>query len=61
MNTYVCQSIEGGIEFTHAFDAKSDRRAEKIARKRGWTMLYSLEEGTDNTYYELELETASVH
>ena len=61
MNTYVCQSVKDGIEFTHAFDAKSDHRAENIARKYGWTMLYTLEEGTDNTYFELELETASIH
>ena len=39
MKTYLAEFQEDGLKFCVSFDALSYRRAENIARKKGWTIV----------------------
>ena len=59
MKTYLADSEEDGIEFTHGFDAESWAEAEEIAKKYGWLLLCELDE--EPLVYTLELEPQVYH
>ena len=61
MNTYVCESTDNGMEFTHAFDAEDDIEANVIAAKYGWEVKYALLDDESEMCFELELEPAVIH
>jgi len=59
MNTYLAESEDGGIDFTHGYDAESWDDAELIAKKRGWVLVCEIP--NEELCFTLELEPQIMH